>query len=90
MSGNPLLGITRDGDKGLKVIQTERGPIAPGAGLIHPFSLPFCQIVALMLPHRSRFAGLLCFLFLGMKLALSQEEESQCTVHGGNASPDYS
>jgi hypothetical protein len=24
-----------------------------------PFSLTFCQIVALMLPHRSRFAGLL-------------------------------
>ena len=27
-----------------------------------PFSLRFSQIVALMLPHRSRFAGLLCFL----------------------------
>ena len=64
MSGNPLLGITRDGDKGLKVIQTERGPIAPFPGLILPFSLTFCQIVALMLPHRSWFAGLLLVAIL--------------------------
>ena len=34
MSGNPLLGVTRDGDKGLKVIETERGPMAPCSGLI--------------------------------------------------------
>ena len=59
MSGNPLLGVTRDRDKGLKVMETERGPIAPPAGLLPPFSLTFSQIVALMLPHRSVFAGLL-------------------------------
>ena len=46
VSGQPLLGLTRDGEKGLKVIQTERGPIAPRSGLILPFSLTFCQIVA--------------------------------------------
>jgi hypothetical protein len=46
VSGQPLLGLTRDGEKGLKVIQTERDPIAPRSGLILPFSLTFCQIVA--------------------------------------------
>jgi hypothetical protein len=55
VSGNPLLGVTRNADKGLKVIETERGAIAPRAGLILPFSLVFSQIVALMLPHRSQF-----------------------------------
>jgi hypothetical protein len=70
VSGNPLLGVTRDAGKGLKVIETERSPIAPRSGLIleragevveknGPFSLLFCQIVALMLPHRNVFAGLL-------------------------------
>jgi hypothetical protein len=34
MRGYPLLRVTRDGDKSLKVIQTERGPIAPRAGLV--------------------------------------------------------
>jgi len=29
-----------------------------------PFSLTFCQIVALMLPHRSLFAGLLLVAIL--------------------------
>ena len=48
-----------------------------------PFSLSFCQIVALMLPHLSAFEGLLCFLLVEMKLALAQEEESRRTVHGG-------
>jgi hypothetical protein len=56
MSGNPLLGVTRHGDKGFEVIETNRGPIAPRPGLILPFSLVFCQIDALMLPHRNRFA----------------------------------
>ena len=49
MSGNPLLGVTRYGDKALKIIETERSPIAPRAGLIPPFSLTFSQIVALWL-----------------------------------------
>ena len=34
MSGNPLLGLTRDDDKGLKFIETERYAIAPRPGLI--------------------------------------------------------
>ncbi len=34
MSGNPLFGVTRNGDKRLKVIETERGPIAPLPRLI--------------------------------------------------------
>ena len=34
MSGDPLLGLVRNSDKGLKVIQTEGSPIAPRAGLI--------------------------------------------------------
>jgi hypothetical protein len=29
-----------------------------------PFSLTFCQMVTLMLPHRSRFAGLLLVVIL--------------------------
>jgi len=29
VSGNPLFGVTRDGDKSLKIIETERGSIAP-------------------------------------------------------------
>jgi hypothetical protein len=34
MSGNPRLGLTRDGDKRFEVIETERCPIALRAGLI--------------------------------------------------------
>jgi hypothetical protein len=34
MSGDPLLGLKCDGDKRLKVIETERGLIAPRPGLI--------------------------------------------------------
>ena len=33
-SGDPLLGLTRDSEKRLKVIETERCPIAPLPGLI--------------------------------------------------------
>jgi len=73
-SGNPLLGLTRDVDKGFEVIETERSAIEPRSGLIlerpregrceERFSLTFCQIVALMLPHRSVFAGLLLVAIL--------------------------
>ncbi len=56
MSGNPLLGLTRDVDKGFEIIETERSPVAPGPRLILSFSLVFSQIVALMLAQRSRFA----------------------------------
>src|SRR5512140_2206807 len=34
VSGNPLLGLTGYREKSLKVIETERGPIAPFPGLI--------------------------------------------------------
>lgn len=34
VSGDPLLGLTRDGEQGLKVVETEGCPIAPSAGLI--------------------------------------------------------
>jgi len=34
MSGDPFLGVICDGDKRLKVIETERSPIAPRSGLI--------------------------------------------------------
>ena len=34
MSGNPLLGLTRDGDQGFEVTETKRSPIAPRARLI--------------------------------------------------------
>ena len=34
VSGNPVLGVTSDGDKGFEVIETERSPVAPRAGLI--------------------------------------------------------
>ena len=34
MSGNPLMCLTRDSDKGFEVIETERSPVAPCAGLI--------------------------------------------------------
>jgi hypothetical protein len=55
--GDPLFGRTRDGDQIFEVIETERSPITPRAGLIPPFSLLFCQIVALMLPQRSVISG---------------------------------
>ena len=67
------------GDKGHMVIETELGPIAPCAGLNiewpgkgcreeRAFSLTFCQIVALVLPHRSVFAGLLLVAILFLPL----------------------
>ena len=106
MSGDPLLGITRDGDKGFEVIETERGPIAPRAGLI--LERPRegrCEertLLADILPDRGfdvaasqRVRGFvvgshLVSSLVEMKLALAQKEESQRTVHGGNASQDYS
>ena len=100
LSGHPLLGLMHDNKKGLKVVETERGPIAAFPGLTlngrekvveknGPFSLTFFQIVALMLPHRSVVTGLLfgshlMSSFVEMKLALSQEEESQRAFQRGN------
>ena len=49
VSGHPLFGLKRQIHQRLKVIQTERSSIAPFPRLIPPFSLTFCQIVALML-----------------------------------------
>jgi hypothetical protein len=62
---DPLLGFKRDIHESLKVIETVRSTVTPSSRLIlerpsegrweenGPFSLPFCQIVALMLPQRS-------------------------------------
>src|SRR6267143_743326 len=100
MSGNPLFGVTRDGDKRLKVIETERGPIAPHSGLILEWAREGrCEeqtLIADILPDRGldvaasqRVRGFvvgshLFSSFVEMKLAFSQEEESQCTFHRGN------
>jgi hypothetical protein len=96
----------RDGDKGFEVIETERSPIVPRPGLILEWAregrceertilaaiLPDCGFdVAASQRVRGWFVGShLVSSFVEMKLALSQEEESQRTVHGGNASQDYS
>ena len=53
MSGNPILGVMRHGEQGLKVVEKNG-----------PFSLTICQMVALMLPHRSVFAGCLLVAIL--------------------------
>jgi hypothetical protein len=100
MSGNPLLGITRDSDKGLKVIETERSPIAPSAGLILEWAgegrreertfladiLPDGRFdVAASQRVRGFVVGShLVSSFVEMNLALSHEEESQRTFHRGN------
>ncbi|MBY0247491.1 MAG: hypothetical protein K2Q17_07475 [Nitrospiraceae bacterium] len=99
MSGNPLLGVTRDTDKGFEVIEIERSPVAPCSGLIlERAGEGRCEeqiILADILPDRrfdvagsQRVRGFVVgshlVLFVEMKLALSQEEESQPTVHIGN------
>ena len=100
MSGNPLICLTRDSDKGFEVIETERSPIAPLPGLI--LERPRegrCEkrtLLADILPDlrfdvaasqlvRGFVGGShLVSSFVEMKLALSQEEESQCAFQGGN------
>jgi hypothetical protein len=100
VSGDPLLGLTRDGDKGFEVIETERSPIAPSAGLVLEWAGEGrCEeraVLACILPDRGfdvaasqRVRGLfssshLVSSFVEMKLALSQEEESQRTFQRGN------
>ena len=100
VSGDPLLGFTHNGEQGLEIIETERGPIAPFTGLI--FERPRegrCEertlLAAILLDRRFDVAasqhvrGLfvgshLVSSLLKCALALSQEEESQCTFQGGN------
>ena len=85
MSDNPLLGLTRDGDQGFEIIETERSPVAPLPGLILERTL----LVDILPDRRLDVAtsqpvrGFAVFSFVEMKLALSQDEESQCTFHGG-------
>ena len=43
MSGDPLLGLECDVQERLEVVQTERGPIAPGAGVMCGFSTNLAQ-----------------------------------------------
>lgn len=73
----PQLSLTGHGDERLKVIQAERGALAPFSRLIlngrgkvvaknHPFSLVFSQIVALIFIHRSWFAGFLLFVAISL------------------------
>jgi hypothetical protein len=68
MSVHPFLRLKGDIHQRRKIIDSERGTVAPSAELIldgrekvvaknGPFSLTFCQIVTLMLPHRSVVAG---------------------------------
>ena len=68
MSGDPLLRFIRDDQHCLEVIETKRGSVSP----------------FLTIPRRSVVAGLLLVAILfpplfEIKLALSREEESQCT-----------
>ena len=100
VSGNPLLGVTRDGDKRLKVIQTERGSIASRPGLILEWAGEGRReertFLTDILPDRrfdvaasQRVRGFvvgshLVSSLVEMKFALAQEKESQRTVHGGN------
>jgi hypothetical protein len=68
MSSHPVLGLASHGGERLKVVEAERGAVAPSPDRSlngrekvvekkGPFSLTFCQIVALMLPHPRMFAG---------------------------------
>lgn len=93
VSGDPLLGLTRDVDKGFEVIETERCPIPPRPGLT--FERPRKSrreertLLTAILPDgrfdvaasqrvRGWFVGShLVSSFVEMKLALSLEEESQ-------------
>ena len=56
MSGHPLLGLASKREQGLKVIQAERGPIAPCAGLIFEWAREGrCEertLLAAILPDR--------------------------------------
>jgi hypothetical protein len=62
VSGDPLFSLKCHIHQRLEIMEPKRSPIAPRPGLIPPISLTFCQIVALMLPHRSvnRGVGLRC------------------------------
>ena len=96
MSGNPILGVTHDSDKGFEVIETERSPVAPLPGLILEWTGEGrCEertFLADILPDRrfdaassQRVCGFvigshLSSSFVEMKLALSQEEASQRDV----------
>jgi hypothetical protein len=97
VSGNPLLGLTRDSEKRLKVIETKRGSIAPFPRLILEWAGEGRReertFLAAIRPNRrfdvaasQRVRGFVVSShrvssFVEMTLALSQEEESQRTVH---------
>ena len=95
VSGHPLLGLTRDHEKRLKVIETEGGSIAPLPGLIlerpregrgeertFPAGILPDRRLDAAASQRSRgfvVRSHLVSSFVEMKLALSQEDESQRT-----------
>ncbi len=100
MRGDPVLGVTRDPEKGFEVIETGRSPIAPRAGLVlERTGERRCEERTLfdgILPDRRldvATSQLARGLFVGrhrvsslveMKWALTQEEESPRTVHRGS------
>jgi hypothetical protein len=95
-----MIAAKGDVHKSLKVMKTEGRAIAPGAGLILERAREGrCEERAFftgILPDRGPDVGTsqrvswfvvgshLVSSFVEMKLALSREEESQCTFHGGN------
>ena len=100
MSGNPLLRFQRDVHEGFEVMKTERRPMAPRAGRIPERAGKGGReertVGAGVLPDRrfdvaasQRVCGCLLVAILfpplfEMKVALSQEKESQRTFQGGN------
>jgi len=100
MTGNALFRFMSNGDQSRKVIETEGSPIAPCARLVFERPTEGrCEersVLTDILPDRGFdvaaaqcvsgfFVGShLVSSFVEMKLALSQEEESQCTFQGGN------
>ena len=57
MSENPLLGLTRHGDKGFKVIETERSPIAPRAATCW-IARPDLSTIRHQMPRRKMNSGI--------------------------------
>lgn len=98
VSGDPFLGLMGHGDERLQVAETKRGAVAPLSELILERRGKGRRkervLLTDVLPDRGldvataqRVSGFLVgshlvSSFIEMKLALSEEEESQRTVHG--------
>jgi hypothetical protein len=95
---NPFFRFVSDGNQSLKVIKTEGCAVTPGTGpVLERSGESRCEersFLADILPDRGFdiaaaqcvsglfFGSHLVSSFVEMKLALSQEEESQCTFQG--------